>query len=68
MEAAIYSSRSEVEETIKHWEDFPSCVDRKMHGLCKELTEKIGETQGDLQAIHLDRLAPYEGTARDERP
>jgi RNase adaptor protein for sRNA GlmZ degradation len=54
MEATVHSIRSEVEETIKHWvEDFLSCVDQKTQGLRKELTEKIGETQVDLQAIRM---------------
>jgi hypothetical protein len=38
--------------TIKHQvEDFLSYVNRKTQGLCNKLTEKIDETQVDLQAI-----------------
>jgi hypothetical protein len=52
MEAAIRSIRSELEETIKHRVEYVlSCVDQKTQGLCKELTEKIDETQVDLQAV-----------------
>jgi uncharacterized membrane-anchored protein YjiN (DUF445 family) len=52
MEAAIHSIWSELGETIKHWvEDVLSCVDQKIQGLHKELTETIYETQVDLQAI-----------------
>jgi hypothetical protein len=52
MEAAMHTIRSELEETIKHSvEVVLSCVDRKMHGLRKELTEKIDETLVDLQAV-----------------
>jgi hypothetical protein len=40
MEAAIHSSWSELEETIKHWvEDVLACVDQRMQGLCKKLNE-----------------------------
>jgi hypothetical protein len=46
MEATIHSIRSNLEETTKHWvEDVLSCV------LCKELTEKIDETQVNLLAV-----------------
>jgi hypothetical protein len=52
MEAATHSIRLELEETIKHWvKDVPSCVEQKMQGLRKELTEKIDETQVDLQTV-----------------
>jgi hypothetical protein len=52
MEAATQSNRSKLEETIKHRvEDDLSCVDQKKQGLHKELTEKIVETQVDLQAV-----------------
>jgi hypothetical protein len=51
-EDAIYSTRSEFEETINHrMEDALSCVDQKTQGLRKELSEKIYETQVDLQAV-----------------
>jgi flagellar biosynthesis chaperone FliJ len=52
MEAAINSIRTELEETIKHQvEDILSYVDQKSQGLFKELTEKIDETQVNLQTI-----------------
>jgi hypothetical protein len=52
MEAAIYSIWSEFEDTIKHRvEDVLSCLHQKKQGLRKELTNKIDETQVDLQAI-----------------
>jgi predicted nucleic acid-binding Zn-ribbon protein len=52
MEAAIHSLQSKLKETIKHLvEDVLSCVDQKAQGLHKELSEKIDETQVDLQAI-----------------
>jgi rRNA-processing protein FCF1 len=41
MEAAIHSIRSNV----------PSCVDQKMQGLGKELTNKIDKIQVDLQEV-----------------
>jgi hypothetical protein len=48
MEAAMHSVWSELEEAIRHWvEDILSCVH-------KELTEKIDETQLDLQAVKGD--------------
>jgi uncharacterized membrane-anchored protein YjiN (DUF445 family) len=51
MEAAIDSIWSELEEIIRYQvEDVLSCVDQKMQGLCKELTQKIDETHVDLQA------------------
>jgi hypothetical protein len=51
MEAATQFIRSEL-EVIKHRvEDVLSCVDQKKQGLRKELTEKIEETQVDLQAV-----------------
>jgi hypothetical protein len=54
MEAAIRSIRSKLEEPIKHWvEDVLSCVDQKMQGLNKELTENIVETQVDLWAVKM---------------
>jgi uncharacterized protein YtpQ (UPF0354 family) len=52
MEAAIHSIWSELEETIQHRvEDVLLCVEQKMLDLRKELTEKIDETQVDLQAL-----------------
>jgi hypothetical protein len=33
-------------------EDVLSCVDQKTQGLQKEMTEKIDETQMDLQAVN----------------
>jgi hypothetical protein len=52
MEAAKHFTRSELEETIKlRVEDVLSCVDQKTQGLLRELTEKIHETQVDLQAV-----------------
>jgi hypothetical protein len=52
METAIHSIRSKLKETIKHrTEDVLSCVDQKTQGPRKQLTEKIDETQVDLQAI-----------------
>jgi hypothetical protein len=51
MEAAIHFIWSEF-ETIKHRvEDVLSCVDQKMKGLRKELTQKTDETQVDSEAI-----------------
>lgn len=58
-EATIHSIRSELEEAIKHWvEDVLSCVNQKMQGLRKELTEKIVETQVDLQAVKTSICGP----------
>jgi uncharacterized alpha-E superfamily protein len=38
--------RNELEETAKHQaEDVLACVYQRMQGLCKELNEKIDETQ-----------------------
>jgi hypothetical protein len=52
MEATVHSTWSESKETIKHrMEDVLSCVDQKKQGLCNQLTEKIDETQVDLQAV-----------------
>jgi hypothetical protein len=52
MEAAINSTRSELQNTIKHrMEDFLSCVDHKTQGLRKELIQRIDKTQVDLQAV-----------------
>jgi hypothetical protein len=52
MEATIHSIWSKLEETIKHWvEDVLLCVNQKSQDLCKELTEKIDETQVDLQDL-----------------
>jgi hypothetical protein len=54
MEVAIHSIWSELEETIKHRaEDVLSCVDQKTQGPRRELTEKIDETQVDLQATRI---------------
>jgi hypothetical protein len=50
VEAAMHSIRSELEETIKHRvEDVLSYVDQKTQGLRKDLSEKIDETELDLQ-------------------
>jgi hypothetical protein len=52
LEAAIHSIRSE--ETIKHRVEYVlSCVHQKTQCLRKELTEKINETQVDLQAVKM---------------
>jgi 2-hydroxy-3-keto-5-methylthiopentenyl-1-phosphate phosphatase len=52
MQATIHFIRSKLEENIKQQlEDAVSCVNQKTQGLHKELTEKIDETQVDLQAI-----------------
>jgi hypothetical protein len=52
MEATIHFIWSELQETIKYRvEDVLSYVDQKMQGLCREVTEKIGKTQVDLQAV-----------------
>jgi hypothetical protein len=51
-ETAIHYVRSELEETIKHRvEDVLACVDKRTQGLCKELNEKIEETQENLQTV-----------------
>jgi hypothetical protein len=52
MEAAIHSIWSKLEETVKHRvKDLLSCVNQKMQGINRELTENIDETHVDLQAI-----------------
>jgi hypothetical protein len=52
MEATSHSIRPELEETIRdRVEDVLLCVNRKTQSLQKELTEKIDETQMDLQAV-----------------
>jgi hypothetical protein len=52
MEAAIHSIWSKLEETMKRGvEDILLCVWQKMRSLCKELNEKIDETQMDLQVV-----------------
>jgi hypothetical protein len=52
MEAVIHFIWFELEETVKHWvEDVLSCVDQKMWYLRWEPTEKIDETQVDLQVV-----------------
>jgi hypothetical protein len=44
-----HSIRSELEETIQHrMEDFLSCVDQKMQGLCKELTDQLSPLQYNM--------------------
>jgi hypothetical protein len=51
-EAAIHCIRSELEKTLKHLvEDVLACVDPRVQDLCKELNEKIDETQVDLKAV-----------------
>jgi hypothetical protein len=52
MEPAVHSFWFELQETIKHrMEDVPSYVVQKTQGLRRVLTEKIDETQVDLQAM-----------------
>jgi hypothetical protein len=52
METAIYSIRSELEETIKHRVEDLWCVDQKTQDLGKELTERNQETHVDLQVVN----------------
>jgi hypothetical protein len=55
MEAAVHYIRSEL-EIIKHLvEDILLCVNQKMQGLHKELSENT-ETQVDLQAIRTSMI------------
>jgi hypothetical protein len=72
IEAAIHFIRSELEETIKHSaEDVLLCVDQKTQGLCKELAEKIEDTQVDLQAVKVSlntQMKSLQETVADKRP
>jgi hypothetical protein len=60
MEARVHSIWSELEETIKHQvEDILSCVNQTTHGLCKELTERIDETQsGEVPTLSKGSMVP----------
>jgi hypothetical protein len=50
--AATNSDRSELVETMKHRvQGVLSCADQKTQGLLTQMTERINETQVDLQAI-----------------
>jgi hypothetical protein len=51
---AINSVWGELEETMKHrLEDILSCVNQRSQGLCRELNEKMGEMQVDLQTVKM---------------
>jgi hypothetical protein len=57
--AAVYSIRSELEETVKHWvEDFLLCVDQKTHLDLEAVKGDITDTNKAIQdtrnSLHIE--------------